>query len=217
MNQNSFEQPRVERVPDSTLISQIEVIQESGVIPRNKEDLASLVEPPLLEACEELYDMNINTVMSSANSKDVETGTAYIDIEFDTLSDENKGIAHGLGESFMMHGFVPMKCIKLEFPIDQNTTVGDVRRMAHETVSKLKPQEKILPTPAADPFETVEQTTEELIAEIPEIKSALVWWQQELQKEENNPDQDTAYIEHIKQTIQEYEGEIKRRESMKSE
>lgn len=142
MKQNPLEGPPVERVPDSTLISQIEVITESGITPSTKEDLSMLVEPPLLEACEELYDMNINTVMSSANSKDVETGTAYIDIEFDSLSDENKEIASGLGELFMMHG-VPVKCIKLEFPVGQNTTVGDVRRIAHETVSKFKPQKKL--------------------------------------------------------------------------
>lgn len=208
----------VERVPDSTLISEIGVIQEGGVTVQTKEDLSRLVEPPLLEACEELYDKNIQTVMSSANSKDVEIGHGYIDVDFDLLSPENQQIALTFGEPFLMHGPEPRsQCVKLEFPIDNTTTVGDVRRMVHEAVSKFKPQEKIVAAPRKDPFENIVQTTEELIGEIPAIKSALELWQQELHNTENASTPDLAYVEQIRRTIAEYEDEIKKREALSQE
>src|ERR1035437_10524830 len=94
MDQKHIELPHIlERVPNSLLISEMSAIEESGYSPTTRESLSKLVEAPLLEACEDLYDKNIRTAMSSANKKDIEYGGhAYIDIDFDSLSEENKAI-----------------------------------------------------------------------------------------------------------------------------
>ena len=213
MEQNPIEQtPQTERMLDSSLISQVEVITESGITPRTKEDLARLVEPPLLEACEELYDKNIKTVMSSANSKDVETGEAYIDIEYESLSEENKGIARELGESFMMHGSVPTECIKLVFSVNVSTTVGDIRRVAHEVVSKFKYQEKI-EIDYSKKFE--HQKIEEDIRGLPTYKEILVEWQDELSSLENGSVVDKEREDYLRESIPKLVEEIKRREELK--
>ncbi len=64
---------------------------EKGEIPeiKTKEDLDHLVEEPLLDICRKLYDLNIETLMSSANRKDIGS-FANILIIYDTLSEENK-------------------------------------------------------------------------------------------------------------------------------
>src|SRR5687768_7262504 len=69
-----------------------------GVDVGQREDLKNLIEGPLLSACEELYDKNIDTVGSSANKKDVSQGYAYITIDFETLSARNQNIGRELGE-----------------------------------------------------------------------------------------------------------------------
>lgn len=155
MKNEQFRHPvHLERVSGSVPISKISVIEESGILVRTKKQLAELVEAPLLEACEDLYDKNIQTVMSSANKGNIKKyvfedptlnfgGQAYIDIDFESLSKENKSIAIGLGgKLFNMHGFRPIKCVKITFPIDKKTTVGDVRRMAKEAISKFQLQAK---------------------------------------------------------------------------
>ncbi len=142
MENPSQEQQISKRIADNVSIKTISSIEEGGFVALTKENLTKLVEAPLLEACEELYDKNIQTIMSSANQKDIEYGgNAYIDIDFDSLSEENKLIATQLGELFEMHGFKPKKCIKLKFPVNENTTVGEIRKIAHEAVSKFKKQE----------------------------------------------------------------------------
>ena len=133
--------PVTERVPDNVLISDIPVIEEGGIVAVTKENLAKLVEAPLLEACEELYDLNIRTVMSSANAKDIDSGQAYIAISFDSLSEQNKKIALEFGQPYSMHGSEISQCINIAFNINSQTTVGDVRRMAHEAVSKFHKQD----------------------------------------------------------------------------
>ncbi|MDP2788914.1 MAG: hypothetical protein Q8O46_02585 [bacterium] len=75
-------------------------------------------------------------------SQDVKTGRTYIDIDFDSLSEENKKIAEYLGgELFVMHGIKPSRCIKTTFPVTIKTTVGNIRKMAKEAVSQFKLQE----------------------------------------------------------------------------
>jgi len=136
------EKKNFERIKDTVLISEVPAIEGSGGVPLTRENLANLVEAPLLEACEELYDKNIQTVMSSANLNNVHAGTdAYIDIDFESLSDHNKIIALQLGEVFEMHRIKPVKCVKLKFPLSKTTTVGEIRRMAHEAVSEFAQQE----------------------------------------------------------------------------
>ncbi len=66
---------------------------------KQKEDLDDFVEEPLLEICRKLYDLNIQTVMSSANQKDIGQ-SADIVIIYDTLSQENKERLEMLSRNF---------------------------------------------------------------------------------------------------------------------
>jgi len=136
MEGNPLEQKN-ERISDDVLIVDIPVIEEGGVVPKTREGLAQLVEAPLLEACEELYDKNIETVMSSANARDV-GHEGYIVIAFDSLSEANKEVALNFGKPYNVRGL--MNYINVTFPITETTTVGDIRRMAHDAVSKFHKQ-----------------------------------------------------------------------------
>ena len=127
-----------ERISDNVLISDVSFIGEGGVTATTKESLAKLVEPPLLEACEDLYYKNIETVMSSANAKDV-GGEGHIMIALDTLSDENKEVALKFGELKKIAG--TKECVTITFQISADTTVGDVRKTAHEIVTQFHKQE----------------------------------------------------------------------------
>jgi len=131
--------PKAERVPDEALLSTIEPIGKGGIIPKTREDLAMLVEAPLLDACQELYDLNIQTSMSGANAGDVLQGHVHLMIDFDSLSEENKAVAREFGGPRMVAGV--SNCVTLTFPVGPETTVGDVRRMAHEAVLKFHKQE----------------------------------------------------------------------------
>jgi hypothetical protein len=138
MEGNPLEQKN-ERVADSLLITEIPAIEEGGVVPVTREGLDRLVEPPLLEACEELYDKNIRTCMSSANSKDV-GHEGHITIEFDSLSDANKEVALSFGQPYNWQG---VNYVNITFPITPATTVGDIRRISRDAVSKFYKQKMI--------------------------------------------------------------------------
>lgn len=125
---------------DETPLRAIEPIEQGGISVETREDLVVLVEAPLLEACQHLYDKNIKTIMSSANKKDITSGKVYIAIDFDSLSPKNQEIAKSLGEMFMMHGASPKPAINLEIPVDQDTTIAQVKIQAKELVEKFQQQ-----------------------------------------------------------------------------
>ncbi|OGI75439.1 hypothetical protein A3C67_01005 [Candidatus Nomurabacteria bacterium RIFCSPHIGHO2_02_FULL_42_19] len=129
-----------QEVNDDTPISQIDPISEGGLTPRNRGDLDHFVEAPLLEACQILFDKGIKTIFSSANKNDLSNQEAYIAIDYSTLSPYNQRIAKSLGEIHMAHGSVPAPAVNLMIPIEQNTTVGQVRNAARLLVSKFKQQ-----------------------------------------------------------------------------
>ena len=79
-------------------LTEVEPIKNSFKHILKKEDLKEVVEPPLLTACEILYDKNIETKSSSANKDNVEQGFAYIYIDYDTLSPANQEIGKQIGE-----------------------------------------------------------------------------------------------------------------------
>lgn len=126
-------------IHDSTPIAEIVAIENGGLKPETREDLAELVEFPLLEACQELFDKNIQTVFSSANTKDV-GGFGYITIDFESLSEENKKIALRIGEVGMIHGFKPKQGIYLNIPITEQSTVGEVKEVAKRLVGQFTQQ-----------------------------------------------------------------------------
>lgn len=81
-------------------LKDVEPIRRSpGLIPLRREDLKGLVESPLLEACELLYDKNIRTLYTSANTNPhgMVTDRAILRIDFTTLSQDNQRIAKELG------------------------------------------------------------------------------------------------------------------------
>jgi len=127
-----------DRVSDDVLIGDIVAIEEGSMAVLTRENLSQIVEAPLLDACMELYDKNIETVMSGANSKNV-NGEGHIMIASDSLSIENKEIALRLGRPFLLNGRT--NCIILSFPINAHTTVGDIRRDAHAMVSQFHKQD----------------------------------------------------------------------------
>ncbi len=135
-------QPKVENeITNETMISSIPVIRESVVFPKTREGLSQLVEAPLIEACQDLWDKNIQTLMSSANAGDA-GHNGFIDISFDTLSEENKKVALSFdSEIKLMHGPEPrIKYLKLKIPIPATATVGDIKKIAKEIVSKFNKQ-----------------------------------------------------------------------------
>lgn len=119
----------------SKKIKNIEPILETNVT-ITRENLSRFIEEPCLDACRYLYDKNIETYMSSANKGNIGK-YGYIDIVLDSLSMENKQIVLNLLEkedikdkiefSSGGHGSEPIRIIKIKTPINDQTTVGEVR------------------------------------------------------------------------------------------
>ncbi len=65
-----------------------------GAVLTSKADIERYVEAPVVEAVTSMWEKNIPTTQSSANQ---EGETAWIDIDYTNLSDDNKKIADGLG------------------------------------------------------------------------------------------------------------------------
>jgi hypothetical protein len=128
----------IEPNPRLTLIEQTEAIHESSHIPKDRDHLAELLEPPVKDACLQLYDKNIRTIMSSANKKDMSTGYGYISMDYDQLSEENKRIAEEIGaiEKRGEGGTVA----RIKFPISPSTTVDDISKASQELADKFVKQ-----------------------------------------------------------------------------
>lgn len=106
---------------------------------RTKEGLQELVEAPLLKACEELYDKNIRTLSTSANSENITYGDGgHIVIDFDTLSDENKSIGKQLGTITFADD---MNQLSIDIPMTQTTTVEEIETAAESIAHEFKKQE----------------------------------------------------------------------------
>lgn len=144
------EKPITEEMLRSKIFD-LEAIQKSrNATVRNREDLAGLVERPLLSACEELYDKNIITLGTSANQQDVEyndwenpgqkkTGDgAYIIIDFDALSSKNQEIGKMLGEVFFSDD---KNQLKIVLPLTKASTFEDVQMWAEEIAHKFFKQQ----------------------------------------------------------------------------
>ncbi|HEU0050532.1 MAG TPA: hypothetical protein VFQ60_00560 [Patescibacteria group bacterium] len=129
-----FEKPDLSQKKLSDVIA---IQKNRGEAIGQREKLRGLVEPPLLSACEELYDKNIQTYSSSANKKDIEIGEGYIMICFDSLSEENKNYARKLGEPFTMDG---QTMLRIAIPLKQNDSVLDIENHSLEIVHGFKKQ-----------------------------------------------------------------------------
>lgn len=79
----------------TTIEEVIRIDEMSWQIVRQRSDFEKLIEAPLLEAVQLLYDKNIGTIAASANVKDVGEGGCIV-INYNTLSEENRRIAEAL-------------------------------------------------------------------------------------------------------------------------
>ena len=120
-----------------TSISEIEPIEQSGAVTLTRETIKEVVEAPLVAACTMLYDKNIRTVMSSANKKDIERGEAYILIEYDSLSEENKMIAKGFAEPEEIEG---RHYVHIPIPVSSKSTIYEVHTHACSIAEGFKKQ-----------------------------------------------------------------------------
>ncbi|MSU75974.1 hypothetical protein EXS54_00640 [Patescibacteria group bacterium] len=112
-------------VSDTTLLSEVPSIGRGGIV-RTREYLSEIVELPLVDACEELYDKNIKTVMSSACGADVSGGRrAYVRIDYDSLSLANREIADALDAKSSSHD--GKRYVSFKMDVDEETTIRDVR------------------------------------------------------------------------------------------
>jgi hypothetical protein len=78
--------------------SRVERIAESrGYTPMLVAELDEIVETPLLEAAKQLYLKGVRTLESGANpNQNIELGFAFLTIEYDSLSEENKRVVDRL-------------------------------------------------------------------------------------------------------------------------
>ncbi len=127
---------------NSDSIENVEKIESSRVILRTREDIDKFVEAPLVDACKIFYDKNIETLLSSANKGDVGHG-AYIEIDFRSLSEENKEIGKKQGETYITHGIAnksEKEILRIVFPIDKDTLVEDIRNRSVEAANEFQKQ-----------------------------------------------------------------------------
>ena len=120
------------------LIKDIAPIRNRNETQPNEENLADLVEAPLLEACRLLVRKNIRTLSSSANREDV-GGNAHIMIDADHLSEDNLRILRELGavevpKGHWYHHF------SLKMSVDENTTAAEVAAHFLEIANRLQAQ-----------------------------------------------------------------------------
>ena len=137
--------------PEVTIkrIEEVVVIPESrNQVITKREQIPQLVEQPLVSACENLYDKNIRTLSSSANSQDLLTKNtpecfANIVVDFDTLSEENKKIIAQLteeGKATALEDYDERVCYQLKFPISKATTIEELTFASTQSADKFQKQ-----------------------------------------------------------------------------
>lgn len=147
-------------ISTDTPISAIQPIETSrNTVPLSRDMLAELVEIPMLDACQNLWDKGILTLGSSANYKDLESGFVYLTIDWDSLSDHNKAIAianattvfnsedpdpyltgHTVKERVIWVDPRPKYdgrgTVTIAIPVDNTTTVADIKKDMVEITDK---------------------------------------------------------------------------------
>lgn len=136
MEQNPLENKK----PITSSLSEVLPIHKTrGIAITTKEQIKEIVESPLVKACEIFWDKNIQTYESSANSESIKTGTAWIRINFDTLSDENKKIASQYGQPYE-EAMNAGQMIELPIQIKGNETVDEISDKAADIANEFKKQ-----------------------------------------------------------------------------
>ena len=124
-------------------------IGTESCIPKNREAIAIYVDEPCLEACQKLYDLNIETYTSGGHvdGKENATGEAFIGIIYDTLSEENKHIVEQLIKEGIIEDIRDNRgrnnsyTISIKVPIHSDSLVGDISDKLLEIVNYFKQQD----------------------------------------------------------------------------
>jgi len=121
-------------------IGYVESIGESrNQVIKTGSDISTLVEKPLLKACEHLYDMNIKTLESKASSRDVQSGYGSIAVDYDSLSYRNKAIAQRNFSCYESGDGINI--VEIGIPIESSdTSVDEISRRALEEAGKFEHQ-----------------------------------------------------------------------------
>jgi len=134
MKQNPLEKPN-----KTSLQEVVPIHKTRGIVITKREQIKEIVEQPLVKTCEIFWDKNIQTYESSANNENIKTGVAYIRINFDSLSEENKKIAEQHGQPYE-ETFNTGQVIELIIPIVGNETADEISDKAAGIANEFKKQ-----------------------------------------------------------------------------
>ena len=120
-----------------------------GCIPLSRESIKYYADEACLEACELLYDLNVQTCYSGGNvdGKEDTDGDAFIGISYDTLSEENKNVVKQLIESGIIDGIYDNSnrgegnTVTISVPINSNDLVGTVSDKLMTIAQQFVPQD----------------------------------------------------------------------------
>src|SRR5262249_18713620 len=112
---------------------------------RSISDFPYIVEAPLLPACYAFYNKNIRTLMSSANRRDTSGGEAYVLVDFENLSGDNKSIAEavvssGFAERHPANRHIDVERLRISMPVGPETTIAEVEAHFRGVASRFKKQ-----------------------------------------------------------------------------
>jgi hypothetical protein len=118
-------------------------------IPKDRDAIPLYADEPCVEACQLLYDLNIQTFTSGGhvNGEENATGIAYIGIVYDTLSEENKRIAEDMIKNGIIANIVNNEgrgtglTISLDVPINSDSLVGEVSDKLVQLASMFQQQD----------------------------------------------------------------------------
>ncbi len=149
-----MDQENSSNTPIGTSLADIDVITKfTNTLIKNRSDIKDIVEEPLVVACQEFYDKNIQTTGSSANRKDLETGEVEIYLNYDTLSDENKRIAEQYAEIRPYDEYFQRRDAKIAIPLSKFSTVEEISEEALRIARSFSKQKPIwIPRYSIDEF-----------------------------------------------------------------
>lgn len=181
MQQNPFEKS------NKISLNEISPIQKSrGIIITKREQIKEIVESPLVKACEIFWDKNIQTYESSANSENIKSGIAWIRINFDTLSDENKKIALQYGQPYE-EAMNAGQMIELSIPVKEKEAVNEISNKAVDIANTFEQQKAtwISGTTLQDHIDWLNKRYgkyPETAKEIERLKQPGIWEKEETEK-----------------------------------
>ena len=129
----------------NTTIAEVKRIGGKPVVLHTREDLDTLVEMPLLDACKILFDKNIITLSSSANAQTVSGIRAlpvYILFDRDKLSAENLRIAEEFETGKRTLEGVKITRLGIRIPCDPSTSVQEVYEKAVRAANVFSDQDR---------------------------------------------------------------------------